>query len=168
MGTLCNIETERLLLRPLADEEWTMLVDRVSDAEESLFQFGIEADAFRKDMAAEPNREEVIYFAIVHAGSDAVIGYAGFAPRSSNLEFYVLDEYRRQGYAFEALSAFVQRCADGKVTGKPQAKIVTRVIIENMACIELMKKLGFTECGCGFSITSGWGFVEFEYVEGKG
>lgn len=156
------------MLRTLADEEWTMLVDRVSDAEESLFQFGIEADAFRKDIAAEPNREEVIYFAIVHAGSDAVIGYAGFAPRSSNLEFYVLDEYRRQGYAHEALSAFVQMCADGKVTGKTPAKIITRVIIENTACIELMKKLGFTECGCGFSITSGWGFVEFEYVEGKG
>ena len=168
MGTLCNIETERLLLRPLADEEWTMLVDRVSDAEESLFQFGIEADEFRKETVAEPYREEVRYYAIVLTGSDAVIGYVGFTPRSSNLEFYVLGEFRRQGYALEALSAFVQMCADGKVTGKTPAKIVTRVIIENTACIELMKKLGFTECGCGFSITSGWGFVEFEYVEGKG
>ena len=70
MGTFCNIETARLLLRPLTDEEWTMLVDRVSEAEESLFQFGIEADVFHKEMVAKPYREAVRYYAIVLTGSD--------------------------------------------------------------------------------------------------
>ena len=166
MDILCNIETERLLLRPLSDEEWIVVVDHVFEASESLIQFGIDVDTFRKEMVEEPYREDVVYFAVVLGVRDDLIGYVGFTPRSNNLEFYVFYEYRREGYAYEAICAFVKAITEGTITGKPQTKIVTQVISDNTACIELMKKLRFSECGCGFDITNGWGFLAFEYVVG--
>ena len=164
--TVVNVWTGRLLLRPMCREEWTKVVEAVFEQDECLFQFGYEKSDGLREAVAEPNVTEVVYYSIL-CGDDPV-GYVGFSPASKNLEFYVFEECRSQGYACEAVGAFVKACEAGEITGKAVDKFYAQVISDNAACIELMKKLGFTECGCGFSITSGWGFVEFEYVEGKG
>ena len=160
-----TVRAERLLLRPMCCEEWTKVVEAVFEQDECMFQFGCEKNDALREATAEPNFEEVIYYSICR--EDDLIGYVGLSPMDKNIEFYVFEEYRRQGYACEAVGAFVKACEAGEITGKAVDKFYAQVISDNAACIELMKKLGFRECGCGFSITKGWGFVEFEYGEGE-
>ena len=161
-----TVRTGSLLLRPMCREEWTKVVEEVFEQDECLFQFGYEKSDGLREAVAEPNVAEVVYFSILC--EEEMVGYVGLSPASKNLEFYVFEGYRRQGYAREAVGAFVKACEAGEITGKAVDKFYAQVISDNTACIELMKKLGFSECGCGFSITNGWGFVEFKYGVGEG
>ena len=160
-----TISTDRLLLRPMTDEEWTLIVNSVFENDECMFQFGAEKSKELLVITDEPNRKAVTYYAVVLKGTDELVGYAGFAQTLSNIEFYVFKEYRRKGYACEAIRTFMDSCLKGEITGKPQKKFYAEVNVDNAPCIGLLEKLGFRLFQCGFNL-SGAGLLKFEYVAG--
>ena len=157
------IATDRLVLRPLTQEDWNIFIDQVFESGECLLQFGYEQTEDFRECVAEPSKDEVIYYTIVLAETDEMIGYVGLAPKSNNIEFYVFAGQRRKGYAYEAVRAFMDSCIDGVVTGKPHTKFTAETIHDNEPCIGLLKKLGFKECRVGFRIDSGLGLIGFDY-----
>ena len=160
-----TISTDRLLLRPMTDEEWTLIVDSVFENDECMFQFGAEKNEELRVITAEPYRDMVIYYAVLLKESDELVGYVGFSQAQCNLEFYVFEEYRRKGYAGEAVRVFLELCSRGSITGASHDKFYAEVNMENEACVGLLEKLGFKRYQCGFNL-SGAGLLRFEYVVG--
>ena len=83
-----TFNTDRLYLKPMADGEWTRVVDRILDADEGYIQFGCPVT---RDM----------------------IGYVEFTPSNKNVGYYIFEEYRHQGYAYEGVKAFMEACKLG-------------------------------------------------------
>ena len=159
-----SINTDRLTMRPMTDDEWKLFVDRVFEADECLFQFGCEKCDGLREMVAEPNSAEVIYYSVFADCTDEMIGYVGLSPKDNNLEFYIFEDFRRMGYAYDALEAFIDSWALGKIIGTPHNEFYAKVIDDNFPCIKLLEKLGFKKSGWGMNITSDYGFYRFEYV----
>ena len=148
-------DTERLTLRQLTPEEWTLIVNSIIDNGEVLWQFGCEdGDAFR-EAASEMNSGEVIYRAIVLKSSCEIIGYAGVTPVSGNIEFYVLNAFRRQGYAYEGIRAFIEMCGLDRITAE--------TMCDNEPSIRLLEKLGFRSNGFGFNFSTNQSLRMFEW-----
>ena len=154
------INTERLVLKPMTDSEWTDIVDHVFDNDECRFQFGYEKSDDLRDMVAEPYREAVIHYSVFF--KDELVGYIGLTPDTDNLEFYIVNEYRRKGYACEAIRAFIAFCVEGSITGEPHNVFSAEVITENKPCIMLLEKLGFKKSGWGMNMSSDYGFYRYE------
>ncbi len=49
-----TIKTNRLIVRPMTNDEWNQLIDRVFDANEAYIQFGYEQNDDLRDALAEP------------------------------------------------------------------------------------------------------------------
>ena len=158
------VTSERLCLRPMKNEEWKRIVDSAYENDEFLFQFGFEGDESYRESLANPNTEEVIYYSVFQLENSEMIGYVGLSPESNNLEFYVYKEQRRKGYASEAISLFINACAEGLITGKPHKEFFAGAVHTNDACVKLLNKLNFKKTGIGFNISSGVGFLGFEYA----
>ncbi len=154
------INTDRLVLKSMTDSEWTDIVDHVFDNDECRFQFGYEKSDDLRDMVAVPYREAVIYYSVFL--KDELIGYIGLTPDTDNLEFYIVNEYRRNGYACETIRAFISLCVEGSITGEPHNEFSAEVISENKPCIMLLEKLGFTKSGWGMNMSSDYGFYRYE------
>lgn len=159
-----TIKTNRLIERSMDNNEWNQIVDRIFDANEAYIQFGYEQDDDLRDALAEPFFEAVVYYTFYLPFTSEVIGYVEFTPSNKNLGFYIFEEYRHQGFAYEGIKAFMEACQKGEVTGVSENEFLADVMDSNIPCINLLKKLGFKGCGRGFSITGGYGFNEFECV----
>ena len=158
------IKTNRLIVRPMTNDEWNQIIDRIFEANEAYIQFGYEQDDDLRDALAEPYVEAVVYYTFYLPFTREMIGYVEFTPSNKNLGFYIFEEYRHQGFAYEGIKAFMEACQMGEVTGVPEAEFMADVMDTNIPCINLLEKLGFRGCGRGFSITGGYGFNEFECV----
>ena len=158
------ITTDRLILRPMSDAEWTRFIDSVFENDECLFQFGFDKSEELREMLAEPNKERVIYYSFVLQDIGDMVGYVGITPDCNNLEFYVFGEYRRMEYASEAVIAFMDACKEGVITGHKIRSFIAEVVSDNTACIAFLKKLGFQKNGMGFNITTGYSFLGFDYA----
>ena len=157
-----NKKAERLEFRPMTDAEWTDMVDHVFESDECCFQFGYEKSDELREMVAVPYREAVIYYSVfLH---DELIGYIGITPNTNNLEFYIVKEHRRNGYAYETISAFIESCVAGDITGEPHNKFSAEVITENKPCIMLLEKLGFKKSCWGMNMSSDYDFYRYEYA----
>lgn len=154
------INTDRLVLKPMTDSEWTDIVDHVFDNDECRFQFGYEKSDDLRDMIAVPYREAVIYYSVFF--KDELVGYIGLTPDTANLEFYIVKECRQNGYACEAIRAFIALCVEGLITGEPHNVFSAEVITENKPCIMLLEKLGFKKSGWGMNMSSDYGFYRYE------
>lgn len=155
-----NVETDRLLLRPLTSEEWTLIVNSIIDSGEVLLQFGCGDSGSFRDVVSEMNEETVVYCAMVLKSSGELIGYAGVSQKSRNLEFYVLGEFRRQGYAYEGIGAFLELC--------DLDMVVAETIKDNEPCICLLEKLGFKSRGFEYNFTTDQETLAYEWkADGK-
>ena len=159
-----TIKTDRLIVRPMTNDEWNQIIDRIFDANEAYIQFGYEQDDDLRDALAEPFVDAVVYYTFYLPFTREVIGYVEFTPDNKNLGFYMFEEYRHQGFAYEGIKAFMEACKKGEVTGVHETTFTADTMDTNIPCINLLKKLGFRGCGRGFSITGGYGFNEFECV----
>lgn len=155
-----NVETDRLLLRPLTSEEWTLIVNSIIDSGEVLLQFGCGDSGSFRDVVSEMNEETVVYCAMVLKSFGELIGYAGVSPKSRNLEFYVLGEFRRQGYAYEGIGAFLELC--------DLDMVVAETIKDNEPCICLLEKFGFKSRGFEYNFTTDQETLAYEWkADGK-
>ena len=83
---------------------------------------------------------------------------------TNNLEFYIVKEHRRNGYAYETISAFIESCIAGDITGEPHNIFSAEVITENKPCIMLLEKLGFKKSCWGMNMSSDYDFYRYEYA----
>lgn len=165
---LNKIETERLYLRPA--DNGTDLEDylhHLSDADEWLFQYAEEYSEKLFNMI-DFTSHLVFCCAVCEKETGQMLGYVGLMPEikdaSANLEFYIFKEHRRQGYAAEAIRAFIAQFRSGALFGFNGKTVIAEVVCENDPSKKLIEKLGFTKTavGCRMRGVDGVWFVRYE------
>ena len=106
-----RLRTERLILRPFRESDYDDLYEFLSQLEDDEFEPypGLTRENGRAHLAERVGSEE--YFAVVLAESGKVIGniYCGLRDYGAREVGYIINEqFRRQGYAAEALSAVIE------------------------------------------------------------
>lgn len=142
-----TITTDRLYFKPMADGEWLRIVDRVFEAEESYTLFACEVT---RERAEKSNFSFVIHYTIMLPFTLDMIGYVEFTPWTKNIAYYIFEEYRHQGFAYEGVKAFMGACMRGEVTGGPEREFFADVVDYNVPSKRLLRKLGFCETGYGY------------------
>lgn len=162
------IETERLYLRPANNEaDLEDYLRHLKDADEWLFQYAEEYSEKLFNMI-DFTSHLVFCCAVCEKGTGQMLGYVGLMPEimddSANLEFYIFKEYRRQGFATEAIQAFLSQFHSGALFGFPGKTVIAEVVYENDPSKMLIEKLGFTKTAVGARMTAGGGvwFVRYE------
>ena len=139
-----TITTDRLYLRHMADGEWDKLIAHVFDADEVYIQF---QGRLTREMLEKPCVDCVIYYTIMLPFTRDMIGYVEFTPWTKNISYYIFEEYRHQGFASEAVKAFMEACMRGEVPGRPVRRFYADVVDYNVPSKRLIRKLGFREEG---------------------
>lgn len=162
------IETKRLYLRPA--DNGTDLEDylqHLTDADEWLFQYAAEYSEKLYGMI-DFTSHRVLCYAVCGKETGQMLGYVGLMPEttdaSANLEFYIFKEHRRQGYAAEAIRAFIAQFRSGALFGFNGKTVIAEVVCENDPSKKLIEKLGFTKTavGCRMRGADGVWFVRYE------
>ncbi len=155
---LNEIKTERLYLRPA--NNGTDLADylrHLSEADEWLFQYAEEYSEKLYNMI-DFTSHLVLCYAVCDKETGRMLGYVGMMPEitdaSANIEYYIFSEYRRQGYAAEAINALIEAFFRGTLFGFPGKTVVAEVVYENDPSRKLIEKLGFTKTAVGMRMTA--------------
>ena len=141
-----NIETERLILRPITLKDTKFILDLVNS--EGWISFignrnvtnENEAENYIQKILDDRN----IYYSVFELKqSHKAIGIVTFINREEeqfpDLGFALLPEFEKNGYTFEASKAYLE-----KITGQQnQNNIIAITKPDNQKSISLLKKLGF-------------------------
>lgn len=149
-----EIITDRLILRPSDDaRDLADYLSHLETANEYFIQYGEE----RSDWliaAIDFHSAPVCYYTVFRKDTGAMVGYVGVTSlqeeETGNLEFYIFREYRRNRYAYEALTALLDRFFDGTLTGKKNHTVIAETLAENEPSIRLLETLGFEKIGIGW------------------
>ncbi|MCM3004294.1 GNAT family N-acetyltransferase [Priestia koreensis] len=149
-----TIETERLVLRELVEEDAPVLYDYFSD-KHVLAYYGMEplqslheAKAMIENFHAMVEKKQGMRLAIVEKESGETIGTCGFhnyAPRHKRAEigYELAPSHWGKGLATEAVEALI----DHLFSAHQLSRIGAVVFIENVASRTLLQKMGFQEEG---------------------
>ena len=171
-----DIITERLVLRPSDDKrDLGNYINHLKDEDIFFFQYGEQYSPELEELI-DFHSSGVIYYSVFLRNSDTMIGYVGILPyqdeeHTGELEFYFFSEYRKKGYAMEAVKAYIQAYINGEFTGKKRNHIIAEVIAENEPAKAFLGELGFIKSAIGFAgnITDGdfQGYMKivYEYKE---
>ena len=146
-----ELYTDRLILREISDEEWDNYYNHVTEADEIFVQYGHEPDEKLLEFIQSPT-PDVFYYSIVLKETEKMVGYIGIPEWNNSIEYYIFTEYRRQGFALEALKRFIDAYLDGDITGKKEESVTAEVVSDNEASERLLEKAGFVRLGMGCSI----------------
>ena len=138
-----EFNTRRLILRLMSEEEWDELLFRVVYANECYFQFGEEKSEELLTRFKKPFYHRTIYFSIHLPETDELIGYIGYATDIQYIEYYIFDDHRRYGYAYEAVRGLMRNLFNGTLLGKRLDELHAWVVWDNKASANLLEKLGF-------------------------
>ena len=162
------IGTERLYLRPANNEaDLEDYLRHLTQADEWFFQYGEDYSEELYNLI-DFTSHLVLCYAVCCKETGQMIGYVGLMPEtadaSAKLEFYIFKEHRRQGYAAEAIQAFIAQFRSGALFGFPGKTVIAEVVCENDPSNKLIEKLGFTKTavGCRMTGTDGIWFVRYE------
>lgn len=147
-----EIVLEKINLTPMDETDWATYVAHVVDAEEFYIQYGIEPSEYSIECIQEPT-PNVIYYSIISKEKNKMVGYIGIAPENNNIEFYIFKEYRKQGYGFEAISAFTRAYLSGAISGKKEENVIAETLRDNRASIALLEKLGYQKQAVGIRVS---------------
>ena len=155
-------ESERLKMRLMNRDEWSIFIDRTIKAEEVNDTFACEPDEAFFKFAAKTNFDIAINYSIFLVGTGELIGYLGFSigeddPNLNNLAYYIFSEYRRQGYGIEAVKAITDLILNGGITEEKPDEILAWIVWGNKASSDLLEKAGYK--GGGYRILDN-GFAE--------
>ena len=171
-----DIITERLVLRPSDDQrDLENYINHLKDEDIFFFQYGEQYSPELEELI-DFHSSGVIYYSVFLRNSDTMIGYVGILPYQAEeytgeLEFYFFSEYRKKGYAMEAVKAYIQAYINGEFTGEKRNHIIAEVIAENEPAKAFLGELGFIKSAIGFAgnITDGdfQGYMKivYEYKE---
>ena len=170
-----EITTERLILRPITDEDWKNYVAHVINDNEIYVQYGCEPEPSLIEYIQNPT-PEVIYFSIILKDTNEMVGYIGITETNDNLEFYTFKEHRNNHYCSEALNVFMQNYLSGAMTGASHESIIGETIHENEASIHVLEKAGFVKEAWGVRLNldesneddfNAIGILRYEYSKGE-
>ena len=140
--------TERLEIRKMTRDEWQLFVDNVVFADECLFTFAHEKDEKLLEAIKEPKLNSGLNYSIYLPDEDRMIGFMSFCTSKTHMDhnciaYYIFEDFRRQGYAYEAVSTLIEKLLDGTLLGKPADEIIAWVVWNNIPSKKLVEKLGF-------------------------
>lgn len=150
-------ETSNILLEPLNQDEWVNYLVHLNMSNEHYFQYGYEDKEELFELIQTPV-DIGIYYTIKKTGTDEMVGYVAITPELegtpyNNIEFYIFREYRREGYAYEAILVMIDEYFKGSLTERIPYEVVAETIIENQPSIALLEKLGFVREAIGFNVS---------------
>lgn len=150
-------ESSKVLLEPLNQDEWVNYLVHLNMSNEHYFQYGYEDKEELFELIQTPV-EVGIYYTIKKAGTDEMVGYVAITPEIegepyNNLEVHIFQEYRREGYAYEAILVMIDEYFKGSLTERIPCEVVAETIIENQPSIALLEKLGFVREAIGFRVS---------------
>ena len=142
---LSGLEIE---LRNITEADWSNYVLHIVKAGELFIQYGCEPteDLIECINTMTPN---VIYYSVYLKQKNIMVGYVGVTPETSNLEFYVFQEFRKMGIGTDALNLLIWLWFFGQITGDKEAKIEAETLSQNLASVRLLEKLGFQKESVG-------------------
>ena len=136
-------ETERLLLRPIAVEDWAAILRYMSDPEVVAFlPEGLFDEAAARAFAAKQAGEEATEVAVIERASGELIGHMAFHPwyghRTHEVGWAFARDRWGRGYATEAARALLAYAFDGLDCHR----VIATCQPENPASWRIMEKLG--------------------------
>ena len=142
---LSGLEIE---LRNITEADWSNYVLHIVKAGELFLQYGCEPteDLIECINTMTPN---VIYYSVYLKQKNIMVGYVGVTPETSNLEFYVFQEFRKMGIGTDALNLLIWLWFSGQITGDKEEKIEAETLSQNLASVRLLEKLGFQKESVG-------------------
>ncbi len=142
---LSGLEIE---LRNMTGVDWSSYVQHVVKADELFTQYGCEPteELIECINTMTPN---VIYYSVYLKQENIMVGYVGVTPETSNLEFYIFQEFRKMGIGTDALNLLIWLWFTGQITGDREAKIEAETLSQNLASVRLLEKLGFQKEAVG-------------------
>ncbi len=135
-------ETERLVFSDMTDERWSEFLEQLTGAHETYLYYGHKETPSLLEAIAHPTAG-VSYYSILLKSNGAVIGYVEIRHSDGNLGFYIYPQYRRQGYAYEAVSAIIDAFFKDELGMDSRMGLVAEILIENEISQALIEKLGF-------------------------
>ena len=135
------METQRLLLRPFAEEDYDDLYEFLSQRRDDAFEAypGITYENGREHLCYRLGSDA--FFAIALKDTGKVIGnvYCGARDFSAReVGFIVNKDYQRRGFAFEAVTAVLAACFAANIH-----RIYAECDPRNECSRKLLEKLGF-------------------------
>lgn len=152
------IETERLVLRQLNSADAEVMYDYRNNELCSRYQRGQTKDLQGIQLLIQRRCNDVItdasnwFAAVALKESDEMVGEIVVMPNDGcfSLGYTFSYQHHRKGYAYEALTALIDKLhAD-----YPDMEFICFVEPENIASINLLKKLGYIDYGYVEKITS--------------
>lgn len=152
------IFTERLDMMPSADErDLDQYVTDLLQTHDFYFQYGV---PYSDELvnAIDFHSSGVIYYSLFLHDTQTMVGYVGLLPGESDptygeIEYYIFRDYRRQGYAKEALSTLIHRFFSGALTGTKGERVEAVTHSDNNASQRLLERLGFIKEAFGMRIS---------------
>jgi len=145
------LETERLVLRTVAEKDAAIMYDYRNNEICARYQRGQTKDLEGIIELVERRKNDVIsvesafLVAVALKGSDEMVGEIVVMPNDGAISLGYTFSYKhhRRGYAFEALSAFIQLLHNRF----PDWEFISFTETENVPSMALLKKLGYTDMG---------------------
>lgn len=172
---LKEMNTERLVLRPVTESDWRKYISHVINDNEVYVQYGYEPEPSLIEYIQNPT-PEVIYYSIFLKDTNEMVGYIGITEMNDNLEFYTFKEHRNNHYCSEALNVFMEMYLNGEMTGAAHESIIGETIHENEASIHVLEKAGFVKEAWGMRVNlsesnvknfDATGILRYEYTKGE-
>ena len=138
----------KIELRNMTGVDWSNYVQHVVKADELFTQYGCEPteELIECINTMTPN---VISYSVYMIQKNIMVGYIGVTPKTSNLEFYIFQEFRKMGIGTDALNLLIWLWFTGQITGDREAKIEAETLSQNLASVRLLEKLGFQKEAVG-------------------
>lgn len=144
------IETKRLILRTFLESDYKDVFDYLKSPTVNCFQDmkTSSIEEAKRELIKRVKEKNECYFAICIKDSGKVIGEVFSEPEQYNEDTYspcwmINSEYQRQGFAYEAISAYLEYL----FTSKNARRIYIYTEDYNIACQKLCEKLGMRKEG---------------------
>ena len=147
LAKIDSFDTKRLAFRLMTEAEWELFIYNTLVEDEIYITFGEEKNEELLGNITKPFYHNTIYYSLHLPDTNAMIGYVGYFTPKNQIEYYIFKDFRRQGYAFEAVGALVDMLTNGVILGKAIDEIRAWTVLENNPSSELLLKLGFQWTG---------------------
>lgn len=139
-------------LRDTTDADWSKYVFHIVEANEIYYQYGCEPTQSLIE-CIEKMTPGIAYYSVYLKAEDVMIGYVGITLDTSELEFYIFREFRKNGYGTNAVNLLIKSWFSGSITGKVEAAVRAETLSENLGSIRLLEKTGFQKERAGLRMT---------------
>ena len=138
--------------RDMTDADWGKYVFHIVEANEIYYQYGCEPTRSLIE-CIETMTPGVAYYSVYLKAENVMIGYVGITLDTSELEFYIFSEFRKNGRGTNAVNLLIKSWFSGRITGKAEAVVRAETLSENLGSIRLLEKTVFQKERAGLRMT---------------